>query len=46
MDKKNIKFDDTGTEEYEFNQYKSPISINNIDINSSIQQVSFWKTRF
>ena len=32
MDKKIIKLDDTETEEYEFHQYKSPILINNIDI--------------
>ena len=29
---KTIKFDDTDIEEYKFHQYKSPISINNIDI--------------
>ena len=33
MDKKIIKFDDTETEEYEFHQYKRPVSINDIDIN-------------
>ena len=33
MDKKNIKFDDTEIEEYEFHQYKYPILIDNIDIN-------------
>ena len=33
MDKKIIKFDNTETQEYEFHQYKSPISINGIDIN-------------
>ena len=33
MDKKIIKFDDTEVEDYEFYQYKSPISINNIDTN-------------
>ena len=27
-----IKFDDTDIEEYKFHQYKSSISINNIDI--------------
>ena len=32
MDKKNIKFDDTEIEEYKLHQYKSPISINDIDI--------------
>ena len=33
MDQKIIKFDDTEVEDYEFYQYKSPISINNIDTN-------------
>ena len=33
MDINIIKFDGTEIEEYEFHQYKSPISINNIDIN-------------
>ena len=33
MDKKIIKFDDTEAEEYKFHQYKSCISINDIDIN-------------
>ena len=33
MDKKNIKFDDTEIEEYEFHQYKRPIPISDIDIN-------------
>ena len=28
IDKKIIKFDDTQIEEYEFHQYKRPISIN------------------
>ena len=32
MDRKIIKFDDTEIEEYEFHQYKSPISINDIYI--------------
>ena len=36
MDKKIIKIDDTEIEEYEFHQYKSPISINNIDINKIV----------
>ena len=31
MDKKIIEFDDTDMEEYELHQYKSPISINNLD---------------
>ena len=33
MDKKIIKFDGSEIEEYEFHQYKCPISINDIDIN-------------
>ena len=33
MDKKIIKFDETEIEEYKFHQNKSPISINDIDIN-------------
>ena len=36
MDKKNIRFDDTEIEEYEFHQYKIPISINDIDINKIV----------
>ena len=32
MDEKIIKFDDTEIEDYEFHQYKSPISINDIKI--------------
>ena len=32
MDQKIIKFDDTEIEEYKFHQYKSPNSINDIDI--------------
>ena len=32
MDKKLVKIDDTDIKEYEFHQHKSPISINNIDI--------------
>ena len=30
---KNAKFDGTGTEEYKFHQYKSALSINDININ-------------
>ena len=41
MDKKNIKFDDTETEEYKFHQYKIPISINNIDINKLVVSNKF-----
>ena len=36
MDKKIMRFDDTETEEYKFNQNKSPISINDIDINKIV----------
>ena len=36
MDKKFIKFDDTEIEEYEFHQYKSPILINDTDINAIV----------
>ena len=30
------KIDDTETEEYEFHQYESPISINDIDVNKIV----------
>ena len=36
MDKKIIKFDDIEIKEYEFQQYKSPILINDIDINKKV----------
>ena len=42
MDKKIIKFDDTEIEEFQFHQYKSPISINNIDIKKMIVSNKFW----
>ena len=32
MDRKRSEFDNTEIEKYEFHQYKSPISINHIDI--------------
>ena len=41
MDKKIIKFDDTEIEEYEFHQYESPISTNNIDINKIVVSNKF-----
>ena len=41
MDKKIVKFDDTEIEEYQFHQYKSPISINNIDINKILVSKKF-----
>ena len=31
-----MKFDDVGTEECEYHQYKSPILINDIDINEIV----------
>ena len=36
MDKKIIKFDDTEIQGYKFHQYRSPISINDIDINEIV----------
>ena len=41
MDRKIIKFNDTEIEEYEFHQYKSPLSINNIDINKIVVSIKF-----
>ena len=41
MDIKIKKFDDIEIEEYEFNLYKSPISINDIDINEIIVSNKF-----
>ena len=41
MDEKIIKFDDTEFEEYEFHQYKSPISINDIDIDKIVVSYKF-----
>ena len=41
MDKKIIKFDDTETEEYEFHQYKSPVSIDDIDINEIVYIIKY-----
>ena len=54
MDKKIIKFDDTEIEEYEFHQHKSPISINNIDINKIVvfnklpfgKQVKYYNLKY
>ena len=48
MDKKNIKFGDTEIEKHKFHQHKSPISINNIDINKTVvsNKVSFSKKGF
>ena len=36
-----IKFDDTEIEEFKFHQYKSSISINNIDINKIVASNKF-----
>ena len=33
---RNMKFDDTEIEEYKFHQYKSPISVSNIDIKKKV----------
>ena len=41
MDKKIIKFDGTEIEEYKFHHYKSPILINNIDINKIVVSNKF-----
>ena len=48
MDKKVIKFDDTEIEENEFYQYKSPIWVNDIDINKIVvsDKLSFGKQDF
>ena len=48
MDKRTIKIDDTEIEKYKFHQYKSPISINNVDINKIVvsNKVSFNKNDF
>ena len=36
MDKKNITFDDTEIEKYKFHKHKSPISLDNININKIV----------
>ena len=41
MDKKIIIFDDTEIEEYEFHQYKHPISIKDLDINKIVVSIVF-----
>ena len=48
MDSKNKKFDDTEIEKYKFHQYKSPISIDNIDVNKIVvsNKISFGKKNF
>ena len=48
MDQKIIKFDDTEIEKYKFHQYKSPVSIDNIDVNKIVvsNKISFGKNGF
>ena len=48
MDKKVLKFDDTEIEEYKYHQKKSPISINNKDINKIVvsNKLHFGKQDF
>ena len=48
MDKKIIKFDDTEIEEFEFHQHKSPISINDINIDKIVvsDKLPFGKQDF
>ena len=41
IDKRIIKFDDTEIEEYKFHQYKSPISLNNMDIKEIVVSNKF-----
>ena len=41
MNKKIIKFDDTEIKEYKFHQYKSHISIKDIDINEIVVSNKF-----
>ena len=41
MDEKIIKFDDAEIEEHKFHQYKSPVSINDIDINEIVVSNEF-----
>ena len=45
---KKIKFSDTEIQNHKFNQHKSPVSINNIDINKIMvsNKVSFCKKGF
>ena len=48
MDKKIIEFDDNRIEEYEFHQYKSSTSINDIGINKIVvsNKIPFGKQDF
>ena len=48
MDKKIINFDDTEIEEFEFHEYKSPILINDINIDKIVvsDKLPFGKQDF
>ena len=48
MDKKIIKFDDTEVEEFEFHEHKSPILINDINIDKIVvsDKLPFCKQDF
>ena len=48
MDKKNIKFGNTEVEKHKFHQNRSPITINNVDIDKIVvsNKVSFSKKDF
>ena len=48
MDKKIIKFDDTEVEEFEFHEHKSPILINDINIDKIVvsDKLPFGKQDF
>ena len=48
IDKKNIKFDDTEIEKHKFDQCKSPILIDNIDVNKIVvsNKISLSKIDF
>ena len=48
MDRKIIKFDDAEIEEYKFHKHKSPISINDVDVNKIVvsNKLPFHKQDF
>ena len=48
MNKKIIKFDDTQIEKYKLQQYKSPFSMDNIDVNKIVlsNKISFGRNDF
>ena len=41
IDKKIIKLDDTEIQEHKFHQYKSPVSISNLDTNKTVVSNKF-----